>query len=108
MKRLLLTGVAALFLATGTAHADPKTLPPMQKYEPGHVFELDDDDKRMLSLYPSHNQMPPEKYDFPYEDTLFIQDGYDLNELNEVSVGTGEFSSITTSHSTCNWHAERA
>jgi hypothetical protein len=67
----------------------PKTLPPMQRYEPGHVFELDDADKRALSLY-SYDQMPPEKYDFPYDDPLFIQGGYDRDELNQVCPGTGE------------------
>jgi|SRR5215471_12832226 len=68
----------------------PKTLPPMQRYEPGHVFELDDADKRALSLYSLTDQMPPEKYDFPYDDPLFIQGGYDPDELNQVCPGTGE------------------
>jgi len=67
----------------------PKTLPPMQRYEPGHVFELGDADKRALSLY-GDQQMPPEKYDFPYDDPLFIQGGYDRDELNQVCLGTGE------------------
>jgi hypothetical protein len=69
----------------------------LQRYEPGHVFELDDADKRALSLYSArfgNVQMPPEKYDFPYDDPLFIQGGYDPDELNQVCPGTGEVPGI--------------
>jgi len=99
-------GLAAVMLAIliQAAHADDLAQDPqrmakaqeLQRYEPGHVFELDDADKRALSLYTARfgHQMPPEKYDFPYDDPLFIQGGYDPDELNQVCPGTGEVPGI--------------
>ena len=86
MKRLFLTGIAALFLATGAAHARPQVIAGKPKVVVTH-FRI--------------STLPPAKYDVPYEGQLEIFYYQNLETAGICDPGALACARPTSDHKRC-------